>query len=202
MRISVDVDGVLAEQVVPILDRIRVKYGVTMRKEEIRSWNEPIPAANSNIEVEIEEALRNPAFILAMPVIEGAMDGLAALRAQGHEVVVVTNRVKDVDGTTQEWLVRQRACYHRYVNVSSQGKAAVTADLLVDDRPENVVEFVRSKRRAILFVQPWNEDFASTWAHGRGPIYPARGWQEVVNRVRELQGREPRGAQITENRPA
>jgi 5'(3')-deoxyribonucleotidase len=62
-----------------------------------------------------------------------------------------------------------------------QSKTLVPADILVDDKRENLLEWAADGRTAIRFSRPWNNGFGY---EGTG-IIPARDWKEVVEIVRE-----------------
>jgi len=51
--IVVDVDGVLADQVTPVLENINEKFGSNYKKSDIVLWDQPLPIANTNIKIEV-----------------------------------------------------------------------------------------------------------------------------------------------------
>ena len=75
--IGVDIDGVLGDQVTPILREINKKYQTNYTKEDIIEWDYPIE--DTDIETEINNALKDKEYILNMPVIDGAKIGMSYL---------------------------------------------------------------------------------------------------------------------------
>jgi 5'(3')-deoxyribonucleotidase len=67
----------------------------------------------------------------------------------------------------------------------------VDADVLIDDKPENVMEWSKKEKIAILFDQPWNQSIVGcprpcVWASATdGHIYRAKGWGEVADVIRD-----------------
>ena len=116
---------------------------------------------------EIWEAVRNTEnFWESLPETEpGIVARLAALaRAQGWEVIFITQRPSSGgDNTqiqTQRWLVAHGfELPSVFVIKGSRGKvaAALSLDVVVDDRPENCLDVkLESRARAVLI---WNADF-------------------------------------------
>ena len=70
ITIAIDVDGVLAEQVVPTLLRIKDKYGISLSKEQITAWEFPI--GNTDIKTEIELAEMEADFVKSMLPIDAS----------------------------------------------------------------------------------------------------------------------------------
>ncbi len=81
MRVAIDIDGVIADQIAGVLERIEKQYGVRMTREEVRAWDQPVPGTTTDIKIEIEKALStDPTYILGMPAIEGSVESIARLR--------------------------------------------------------------------------------------------------------------------------
>lgn len=190
MNIALDVDGVLAEQVPAVLEPIRDEYDVEMEKEEVRSWDEAIPNTDTNIKILIESSLEDPEFVRGMSPVEGAVEGVSALKGDGHRLVIATARGSHIKESTESWLRRHGFEYDEIRSVENRSKATLHADVLVDDYPKNVVEFSDSTGTAVLFVQPWNEDFAER-VGADDSIHVARGWDEVLRIVDDIEPTDP-----------
>ena len=183
MTIAVDVDGVLADQVTPVLDIIKDEYGVTMKKEDVKSWDEPIPGTSSNVKIEIEDSHKDDNHVLSMPVIDDARNVLHHIKSDGHVVVIATNRINVSRGATEQWLVDNDIPYDSFFNINGGSKSDVEADVIIDDYPPNVNTFISESRYGILFLQPWNRS-DSCLNHSR--VHGARGWTEVYKIIRFL----------------
>lgn len=186
MNIALDVDGVLAEQVPAVLEPIRDEFDVEMKKEEVRSWDEAIPNTDTNIKVLIETNLEDPEFVREISTVEGAVDGVSSLKDEGHELIIATARGDHIKESTESWLQRHGFEYDEIRSVENRSKAALHADVLVDDYPKNIEEFSDSTGKAILFLQPWNEDFADR-VEDDDSIYVANSWNEVLRIVDQIE---------------
>jgi len=185
MKLVVDVDGVLADQVSPVLARLNSEYGLNVTRDQIRTWNEPI--ADTDIKTAIESAQLDADFILAMKPIEGAREAMLEL-ANEHEITVATDRGPLAEDATVVWLKNNGIPYNRYVGTSQLGKGAIAGDILIDDYPRNVLRFIENGGLAILFDQPWNENDPSVEeAILQGRVIRARGWRCVLCIVRSLE---------------
>ena len=154
ITIAVDVDGVLAEQVIPVLQRVKEKYGISLSKERITEWDYRIGGTDIKTEIELAEA--EESFIKSMLPIEGCREALDIL-ARSFYVVVATSRHPMTDSWTMEWLNASGIKHHRLVNTYAEGKSLPEVQILIDDYVGNIEEFITSgsnSRQAILFSQP------------------------------------------------
>jgi len=179
--IAVDMDGVLVEQVVPVLQKVKQEMGIELNKCDITEWEYAFEG--TNIKTEIIRAEREREFVLQMPPMEYAREALHIL-SKRFDVVIATSRESCTDSWSQEWLDKHRVPYQKFVNTGSQGKTLANADIIIDDYIENIEAFVRKgppDRQAILFAQPWNHDtrnIADLLKSGKVRI--ANSWQTVL----------------------
>ncbi|MGB6836516.1 MAG: hypothetical protein WBF66_02300 [Dehalococcoidia bacterium] len=178
MRLGIDIDGVIGDQVRHVTRRIKRREGLSFRKRDIVQWDQPI--GNSDIEQEIESAVRDPEYVLTMPLILGATGAISELSGR-HQIVLVTNRPLQSDRYTLEWARRKGIKFDSFHNCRETGKGNLPVDVLVDDRLENVRDFVlTSGGLGILFSQPWNQQRAAVHdLISSGRIVAAQGWRHV-----------------------
>ena len=185
LTVAIDVDGVLAEQVVPVLQRIKEKYGISLSKEQIAEWEFPI--GHTDIKTEIELAEKEEDFVRSMLPLEGCSEVISEL-ARSFQVMIATNRDPMTDSWTKEWLNINGIKYHRFVNTHAVGKSLLGVQILVDDYEGNIREFITSgsdSRKAILFSQPWNVNHPSLMPFiAAKQVYIATGWSEVIDLIR------------------
>lgn len=187
LTIAVDVDGVLAEQVIPVLQRIKEKYGINLSKEQITEWEFPI--GNTDIKTEIELAEREEDFVKSMLPLVGCSEALSEL-ARTFQVVVATSRDPMTDSWTKEWLNANGITYHRFINTHSEGKSLPGVQILIDDYEKNIKEFVTSgsdSRQAVLFSQPWNVEHNPLLSFIESKqVYVVTCWSSVVECVKNI----------------
>jgi 5'(3')-deoxyribonucleotidase len=151
--VGVDIDGVLGEQVPPVLQRMKSKgKAANATKENIIDWNFQLD--DTDISKEIEEALLDPTFVLEMPVVQGSTSAMQQIYKKYH-IVIVTSRPIDTEKETKDWL-KKNFKFHEFINTRECGKNSLGLDLLIDDNLDNVKAFASSGGCALLFSQPWN----------------------------------------------
>jgi len=181
LTIAVDMDGVLVEQVVPVLQKLKQEAGVDLDKCDITDWEYPFKG--TNIKVEIERAEQEEEFVRGMPPMKNAREVLRLL-SKKFDLIIATGRDPLTDGWSRDWLNDHGIPYRRFINTHSEGKSLSGVDLLIDDYIGNIEEFIRKgppDRQAILFAQPWNYDtgrISGLIASGRVRI--AHSWQAVL----------------------
>ncbi len=185
MKIGVDIDGVLADQVGAVLEVIEKEYGTKYSKTDVdrAHWT----FEGGELWSEIGRLLADPDYTRSLPLIEGSQSGVKEINH--HEVFVVTARRPNAEEATREWLKAHFPCLKDYYRARTGTKHNVPSDVLIDDLDFNIVEFVRSHpdRRGILFVHPWSindtdiEDFSDQ-------IYYCPEWQSVVEAIEEIDG--------------
>lgn len=189
MRVAVDIDGVLCDHVTGILPRIFEKYGVVLTKESVRTWDHDF--GPSSIVQEFKDAYTDAEFMRHLPPIEGAREGVSRLETS-HSVVIVTARPESTRPVTTEWVAQHIGNYvPRFVRGS---KLVSEGDVLVDDHPVNITDFLKAGRRAVVFDQPWNRDEPMLGVGSDSKLLSrAHNWAEVVDQIEST--RLPRSAQ-------
>lgn len=182
VTIAVDLDGVLVEQVVPVLEKLKKEKGnLNISKCDINDWEYPIE--ETNIKVEIERAEREEEFVRQMPPMEGAIEALQVLSSK-FNIIIATSREQRTDPWSCEWLNEHNVPYNKLINTRSGGKALPHVDILVDDYVPNIERFIESGpagRQAILFAQPWNCDIGTIRdLVTAGKVKIAHSWQAVL----------------------
>ena len=188
-RLGIDVDGVLADTVPSVLERMEEKYGPhDDTKSDVTEWGHKVEVDGEPVLLgpEIVEGHRVKDHVMSIQPKEGARDGLDTLRGMGYEIVIVTNRPSDEDTVrwTKSWLEENSLPYDRFHSTAETKKTAVDVDVLIDDHDRNVAEFLRDGRPAVLFDQPWNSvpdvDGVS------GDMEVVDDWEKAVRALRRL----------------
>lgn len=186
MKIAVDIDGVLADQVGAALKKIEEKYGLRYSKEDVNCahW---LFWGGRDIWLEISELLTNPEYVMGLSVIEGSQTAIRQLAR--HCVYVVTARRPETETATKQWLSAHFPCLKEYYHARTGTKHKIPSDVLIDDFDLNVVEFVKSHpdRYGILFMRPWSINGARIEEY-TDRIYYCHDWQGVIDAVEEIEG--------------
>ncbi len=158
MIVGVDIDGVLANQIHGVLPRIKERWGVELTYEDVTHFR--LPIADTDIAVEIVDAMTSPDYLLGMPVHVGAHELLDWLAVR-HEVKLITARPARALAATRKWLEINGLRYDELVPATEALKSQHGADVLIDDYTGNIREFLqRSDGYAIVLSQPWNRELA------------------------------------------
>jgi 5'(3')-deoxyribonucleotidase/uncharacterized membrane protein len=184
IKLVVDVDGVLTDQVTPVLERINRKFGTHYTKADINHWDEPLPLAHTDIKTEIENSHLEPEFILGLKPIPGAQKALADL-SKYCEITIATQRAGVANKPTRQWLKNNRIPFDKYVNTGSKQKGLVDGSILIDDYSNNILDFVRQGKAAIVFTQPWNAN--DPVLSGVEHIQRAGSWDDIYEMVNRLE---------------
>ena len=190
MRIAVDLDDVILDFVGNLCTVINTEYDAGLNPEDIVEWD-----LRKVLDEYVGENWwrwwkeRDWLWALA-PAVPGAIGGLRTLRKEGHDVEIVTSKPEWAEAQTFRWLGKWRPPVKRVTIVGMDEKKAEVSDaeLLIDDKPLNIEEWVahpsfsREKftRKAWLFARPHNAAF-------RKDLVVVDGWREVIEKVRAFE---------------
>ena len=114
LRIAVDVDGVLANQIDGIAKRLNPKLDKPIEYEDITHWRYEFEGTDIAREI-LSAMLVDPTYVSEMPVHEGANEMLDAFHV-GDEIVILTARPPEVLGLTEVWLRENRLRFDAIVS--------------------------------------------------------------------------------------
>jgi len=192
MRIAVDVDGVLADHVKAVLERLSEEYSDFDRtRASMTHWDEDLPSIDTSLKTEIERAESDSDFVREMKPIEGAIEGTNLLADHGHELVIVTARPEENLSATHDWLDALGIPHNREESKSTNGQLKTIADaaVLIDDFPGHVEDFAESGKYGIIFKQPWNKDQLSELQQSPR-IFAAESWDEIPGIIESIEAKK------------
>lgn len=183
MKIAVDIDGVLADQVGAVLKVIEKEYGLRYLKSDVNRahWT----FSGREIWSEISRLLADPEYTLSVPLIEGSQRGIEQLA--DHNVFVVTARRPNTEDATKQWLSTHFPCLTEYYHARTGMKHNIPSDVLIDDLDMNIVEFVKSDpdRCGILFVHPWSIN-GTDIANYSKQVHYCPEWKSVIRAIHDI----------------
>ena len=181
LRIAVDLDDVTIDFFQGNIDSMYREFGVYLLKEDVLTWDDNLVKLFPWKDYGYKswwEWLRERDWLWAtFPAIPGAIGGIHALRKQGYYVECLTSKPEWAEAQVWRWLGRWRPAFQQVtiVDMDHPKHEASDADILIDDKYENVANWVTSdlERFGILYDQPWNRHYelpervvrVSTW-HG------------------------------------
>jgi 5'(3')-deoxyribonucleotidase len=175
MHVAVDLDDVVLDFVGGVRAAVKKEFGVELKPDDVNRWElgeilDPIIGRSWWSWLEDREWLWS-----TFPAIDGAMGGLERLRREGHYLELVTSKPRWAEHNVWKWLGKWRPPFNAVTIVAKDDvkRDFTRADLLVDDKPQNLAEFDPGLK--ILFDRPHNrtEDRFSR----------AGSWLDVVRMV-------------------
>lgn len=156
MNILVDVDSTTLNLMPEWLRLYNYDYSDALTPDMITEWD-MTKFVNGICGKKIYEYLANPFLYDYVQPIDGAVEGVKYIRSRGHRVIFVSAGV--YASGKYDCLVRHGFEPGKYAEdfIVAYDKSIICGDVLIDDKPENVVSF--SGRVALLFDQPWNRSF-------------------------------------------
>lgn len=151
--VLLDVDGVLADFSGELLRWVGPQY----TRAQLTEWDLTKALGIENRQHLFDEYASEPGFCESLPVLEGAQDFVEELRKVA-DVVIVTSPYSAARLWTFErlrWLERHFGI-SKYDVIFAKRKYLVKGDVMIDDGPHNIDEFVNRGGRGLLIDQPWN----------------------------------------------
>lgn len=189
LQVAVDLDDVVVDFFAGVIDSMYREFGVYILKEDVTTWDDnPVKMFEWKDYGYASwwEWMQQREWLWAtFPAVPGAIGGLTALRAAGHRVECLTSKPQWAEHNVWKWLGRWRPAFQSVTIVGMDKSKSETseADILVDDKPENIIDWVESDddRLGIIFDQPWNRA-----VYGER-IVRAGSWHGVLETVELLE---------------
>lgn len=176
--VGCDLDDVVLDFSNGLRHSISVEYGIEV--PEFTSWNykevlDPI-LGRSWWKWMRERDWLWPNF----PAVPGAIGGLTKLRNAGFYVECVTSKPEWAEFSVWKWMGKWRPPFNRVtiVDMDTPKHEATDADVLIDDKPQNVNDYARAGGKGILFNTSSNQE-----APLIDGVYRGVGWNHVVELV-------------------
>jgi 5'(3')-deoxyribonucleotidase len=184
MRLGIDLDGVTADWRGTVLKSL----GLDPEKSPAITWDS-IFGEVSMTPNELFDYVKHEHIFAKCDPIDGAVDGIRLLEAQGHDVVFVTHRPNWAAMDTLMWLddhLGRTPDGEGWETYFVQDKSLANCDIYLDDSP-HVLAALRKKAvvRVVRFKQPWNAK-SKAWRS-------VDTWPEFVGLIgREVEEAQPR----------
>jgi 5'-nucleotidase len=151
VKIIVDIDGIVADTLPYWLDDIYKDTGVEAEEDDIHRWEmHKCHPLNQLALGQIYDRLQRPGFVANIPLMPWADGNLRDIQNDlGHTVMLVTARRGPVSmaetvtwcRTHLPWLPENRLIF-------AIDKSVIHADVIIDDRPENILDYLAAHPRA------------------------------------------------------
>lgn len=175
MRIGLDLDGVIVNSIPRWIAMLNAGMGTQYGPDDLPDTY-GTPAMAAFCDQHLVELLIAPAPVPEAPA------AVSALKAEGHELVVITARTPLLRDLTTAWLDFYGAPVERlhFLEGASKAPTAVTEgiDLMVEDTPHHAIALAKAGVPVLLFAAPYNRDVSHPLIHR------CTGWGEVLHQIR------------------
>lgn len=164
-RISVDMDGVIANVYSKFVTMHEAEFGRLVTANEMNGKPEEVAFENALVYV------RQPGFFRTAPVMEGSLEVMRKLNDQ-YDLFIVSAAMEFPNSLIEKynWLNEHFSFIHWKQMVFCGSKEIIKADIMIDDHFKNLNYFTGE---TILFTQPHNK-LADALHHKRVDT-----WQEI-----------------------
>ena len=197
MRIYVDIDDVLCETAATLCGLAEREFGRHVKYLDVRQFDLQKVFSLDDSEMARFRELSHSAHALASyPVTQGAVAGVRALVAAGHQVDAVTGRPASSHRGTEAWLEAAGFGDLPVTYVDKYGRAGCFGqnpddpptvsmdelgerryDAAIDDSPLALDRLADWRStRVFVFDRPWNADYALA-----PNMVRASGWRQIVD---------------------
>jgi 5'(3')-deoxyribonucleotidase len=188
-HIAIDLDDVVLDFMGGVRHAISNEFGIDLAAEDIDKWDikdvlDPIIGRSW------WSWLRDREWLWAnFPTMPGAIGGIEKLRSQGHYLEIVTSKPRWAEHNTWKWLGKWRPSVQRVTIVGATDRKVdfTDAQILIDDKPENIEDFLAENRQGILFKRPHNLGTVLAVHRTReGRVLSADSWRDIPDLVEAL----------------
>jgi 5'-nucleotidase len=189
MRIVVDMDGVLCDFASNILRHWNSSHGTQFTPDDIKTWDMKTLLGQDS-DPWITKTMSKPEFFRELKALPGAIDGLLKLQTAGHQVKIVTHVSKGVynayDGK-RAWIEENIPWFDPHDICFYTRKEEIDGEMIIDDAPHNILNWLKVRGHAIVMDSPWNKDLG--YLPNDRPytrLYRAYTWRDVLHFVEEV----------------
>lgn len=195
MTIGVDLDGILAYIIDPILKYHNDTYGTSYTVEDMVDYKLSVIWGCSHPEAisRVLDFYKSPYMDLTKP-IEGSIDGISKL-SKDHDLIIITSRPRSLDNKTRSWLDKYFPNKFKDIihtnQVSHEGEDHETkssvclrlnAGILIEDHLDYAYDCIDKGVDVLLLDKTWNQE-------NNLPIGVTRvhDWKEILENISKIE---------------
>ena len=157
MKISLDVDSVLADVMVVWNIIYNKEYDKKLKKEEINAWDF-WKKLNLNRKEFNDIFTKTWNQWNTIPPTEKNLGSKVKELSNLGTVDIVTGRSKETISQVKEWLKQENIVYNKFIRVSPYAlKGNLPYDVFIDDSPYNIIDATKRNKFSLIYNQPWNQ---------------------------------------------
>ena len=185
MQVGLDVDGVMYQFQKTALYMLNSMKGYDLKLEDWDRWNWPKEVvANNDWQWLWTGGVKDGLFRYGH-LYKGTIEGVRALAGIG-DVVIITSRPSNAIQDTLDWISYLKLPFtETHILSAGKPKSQVKCDIYVDDKPENIDDFLANTAgHPLLWDRPWNQGVNPSYRIA--PYDRVSSWAEVLAVAREL----------------
>jgi phosphoglycolate phosphatase-like HAD superfamily hydrolase len=173
VRIAVDIDSTLHHYWDTLEAIAKRRFGVQIPYERQTVWDIDV-LRPEQVRAAVDETHR-PEHILAAEPYPGAVETLRAWHEAGHFIHVTSHRRDEAYEATRQWLDAHGFAYDElYCSTDKVAHAVeIGIDLLVDDKPADLLRAIDAGMTAATLLHPWNREICEEEDIVCAPDWPA-----------------------------
>jgi len=180
-RLLVDVDEVLADFCTPVFDLAEKLFGQKLTVTDFDTWDLFDRFSKAECKA-LFDAIEQPGYCAALTPTPGSQEAIQELRNY-VDVYVVTSPFP-----SPTWVSERYLWLHEHFNfkpsqvIATSSKFVVVGDAFLDDRPENVVDWLEAhpQKTGMLWHTPNTKNLTE---HDSLRVY---SWEQVIQKVKAL----------------
>jgi 5'-nucleotidase len=182
LTMIVDMDEVLANFVDPVLFKWNAVYGTAHTRTGFNMWDMSKTLGPGAYQL-VESWISEPGFFRHLKPLDGAIEGLNHFiqDKSRYDVIIATSLSSTVNNGYDD----KRAWLHQWFPqllprnfFALSRKEMLRGDILIDDAVHNVMDWIKTKRPAIIMDRPWNHNEHFMGYHS---VFRADGWPYIIN---------------------
>jgi uncharacterized HAD superfamily protein len=181
MKLGFDIDGVISDFVGSFVKVVKKHHGLTLTEADIYCHDLNLVLGISK--QEMNELIRET-LLSDIELMPKARRTLMRLESEGHQILILTARFKDLIDVTKTWLKKKKIPYSQLIQLNEGEKylAEVELDLIVEDNLEDALEWSQKIDNILVYDHPWNQTL-----NVKGLIKRVHGWNEVFKEIQLLE---------------
>jgi uncharacterized HAD superfamily protein len=180
MNLGFDIDGVISDFVKSFAGVVKKHYGQIITEDDVYCHDLDLVLGITKEERNglIRETLQEDLALNA-----GARESIQKLYLNGHKIVILTARSRDLRKVTEDWLKSKSVSYSELIQLNEGEKhlADVSLDVVVEDNLEDAIGWSKKVRHILIYDHPWNQSF-----NVKGLFKRVYNWNEILKEIEQL----------------
>lgn len=192
MKIAIDIDEVLVEQLGSVVEFYRKESGIFVSKDDFLTYNwKDVWGCSLEEAISVYRRFIESDFYDNMELVSGSVEGVREISGD-NDLIVITSRDVNYKDRTLSWLkenfgdsfdeVHYSSDFHEENKGLSKGGLCckLGVDVMVEDNLDYSLDCAKSGIEVVLLNRPWNH------GEGHANIYRCFSWDEAVGKIKEI----------------